>query len=199
MQAQDLLKSGWAKLAGTIIVSLLAFWIGKSGEKTVEVPGQVPEPKIVTVVKLDTLTVYKPVLDVDTFIATAPDTCGQWLTRLRAEIIALRDSINALQAKSRPGSLTFADSTYFKPYRLWVWGQFKYPSGEGGILYHFEKTPYFHKSKFSVGGHIKFFRAPDAEIGFRFKGNQWLSITVQPSFKDNEFKTIWGAGYRWEF
>ena len=195
------LQKGWKATLLSLAVGLIAYWIGTKGEKTVEVPGQPPPAKIVTVVKLDTMTVYKSVFDVDTFISTAPDTCDQWLTRLKAEIIALRRALDSVQAINRPGSLTFADSTYFKPYRLWVWGQFKYPSGEGGLLYHWERPPYFSKPHFSVGGHIKFFRAPDLELAMRWKQtNHWFSLTAQPSFaKDGTFKTVMGAGWRWEF
>lgn len=195
------LQKGWKGTLLALAVGLIAYWIGTKGQTTVEVPGKPPVPKIVTKVTYDTVTVYKPVLDVDTFIATAPDTCGQWLTRLKAEIIALRDSVARLQAQNRPGTLTFADSTYFKAYKLWIWGQFRYPSGEGGVLYHFEKIPYFSKPRFSIGGHIKFFRAPDLELSMRWKNtNHWFNLTAQPSFaKDGTLKTIFGGGWRYEF
>lgn len=205
MPIQDILGKKsitWPWLIGIVIAGFLGYW--KAGGLTPEVPVNPVEPlpaKIVTVVKLDTLTVYEPVLDVDTFIANAPDTCNEWLTRLRAEIIGLRRMLDSVQATNRPGSLTFADSTYFNAYKLWVWGQFRYPSGEGGILYHWERTPYFYKPRFSVGGHVKFFRAPDLELAMRWKQtNHWFSLTAQPSFaKDGTFKTVMGAGWRLEF
>jgi len=186
----------WPWLVGIVIAGFSGYW--KAGGLTPEVPVNPAEPlpaKIVTIVKFDTLTVYKPVLDVDTFISTAPDTCDQWLTRLRAEIITLRDSIGTLLAKSQ-GQIAFTDSTYDW---LKVWGKFHYPDGEGGIVYHWIKTPYFSKPRIGFELGLPLLDFPWAKVDYRYKNNRWLGITAQPKIQDSKLKSEFGVSHRWEF
>src|SRR3972149_8420188 len=149
------------KLAGALALGLISYWIGTKGEKTIVLT---PEAKTEIKVVHDTLTLTEErlITEVDTLWKSAPDTCQRWVNHYKTLWERTRDSLNYYRSQSS-GHIIVKDSTYNW---LKLWGKFTWPKGEGGLIYSFPKgQPYFHKSKFSVGAHLKFFKAPDLELG----------------------------------
>ena len=192
------LQKGWKVTLLSLAVGLIAYWIGTKGQETVVLT---PEPKIVVKVVQDTIPQWDTVIvsQTDTFWRSAPDTCQRWVNHYKALYDSLRDSVAILRATNRPGSLIFADSTYFKPYKLWIWGQFRYPSGEGGILYHWERPPYFSKPTLGFELGLPLLDFPWAKVDYLYKNNRWIGFGAQPYIEDSKLRSRFMVSHRWEF
>ena len=191
----------WQKL----LVAILIAFVSGGGLMALLKKGQTPEPlppiqggqPIDSVRVIVDTTILVDTLPPDTVYKTAPDTCHYWVDHYKRLSDSLRTLVGVLQAKSRGGTLHFTDKTYKQ---LILRGSLTYPEGGSSIEYQWLQVPYFHKPRFSVGAGLPFFDFPYAEISMRWKKtDHWFGVTIQPQFDENDFKTRFGATWRWMF